>query len=100
MLKKYLNIEVVENGKMLLEKLEVSEYDIILMDIQMPEMNGIEATKKIRKNRRYDNVKIIGVSAMAFDSDRQKAIKSGMDDYLTKPVRPQELYAVIKKWSN
>lgn len=81
----------VYNGKELLEELEKKRFDVILMDVQMPIMNGLEATKIIRKNKQYDDIPIIGVSAYALEEDVVKALDAGMDDYASKPFKKQEL---------
>ena len=79
--------EIARNGKEVLEKVKEKPVDLILMDVQMPIMNGLEATKSIRSEPSFSEVGIIGLSANVFDEDKKKAIESGMDDYLTKPIR-------------
>ncbi len=88
------NPEIARNGKEVLEKVQEQPFDIILMDVQMPVMNGLEATKSIRIQPSLSEVGIIGLSANVFDEDRRKAFESGMDDYLTKPIR---MMALAKK---
>ena len=80
-------LEIARNGKEVLAKVEEQQFDLILMDVQMPLMNGLEATKEIRKQRSSSELWIIGLSANVFDEDQKKAIESGMDDYLPKPIR-------------
>jgi signal transduction histidine kinase/CheY-like chemotaxis protein len=80
-------LEIARNGKEVLEKIKEQQFDLILMDVQMPIMNGLEATKEIRKLRSSSDLWIIGLSANVFDEDQKKAIESGMDDYLPKPIR-------------
>lgn len=80
-------LEIARNGKEVLKKVKEQQFDLILMDVQMPVMNGLEATKRIRRERSNADIWIIGLSANVFDEDRKKAIESGMDDYLTKPIR-------------
>jgi PAS domain S-box-containing protein len=79
--------EVAQNGEEALEKAKEQDFDVILMDVQMPFMNGLEATREIRKLKGKDNVVIIGLSANVFEDDQKKALESGMNDYLTKPIR-------------
>lgn len=79
--------EIARNGKDALEKVKVNDFDIVLMDVQMPIMNGLEASTEIRKLPEKKDLIIIGLSANVFDDDYMKAIESGMDDYLTKPIR-------------
>lgn len=88
----------VYNGKELLEEIEKNRYDIILMDIQMPELNGIEATKIIRKIKDYENIPIIGISAFDFEEERERIFKAGIDDFIGKPINKKELIKKIKKW--
>lgn len=79
--------EIARNGKDALEKVKAGDFDIVLMDVQMPIMNGLEASTEIRKLPGKKDLIIIGLSANVFDDDYMKAIDSGMDDYLTKPIR-------------
>jgi PAS domain S-box-containing protein len=79
--------EVATNGAEVLEKVSVQKFDVILMDVQMPVMNGLVATREIRKNKANDELIIIGLSANVFEEDQRKALESGMNDYLTKPIR-------------
>ncbi len=92
--------DVAENGRMAVEAHQRSSYDLILMDVQMPQMNGFEATKAIRE--REEGIKhtpIIAMTAHAMKSDRERCLQAGMDDYLSKPIEPQELLDVISRWS-
>lgn len=79
------------------EESGLSFYDAILMDIRMPEMDGLEATSKIRTLDRYDakRVPIIAMSANAFDEDVKKSREAGMDAHLAKPVEPKKMYETI-----
>lgn len=90
-------IDVANNGREALELLEKSKYDLILMDIQMPEMNGIETTKTIRKAEEGTNnhIPIIALTAHAFSGDKEKFLEIGMDGYVTKPVNTDELFNTI-----
>jgi PAS domain S-box-containing protein len=92
--------DVVHNGAEVLEALERQKYDVILMDIQMPEMDGLEATRQIRK--RYTGARrpwIIAMTANAMDSDRKNCFDAGMDGYLSKPVRIEALEAELTRSS-
>ena len=93
------NIDIAENGKIALEKYKNNYYDLILMDIQMPVMDGIEATKEIRaieeKNNVKDNIKIIAITAYVMEKDRKMCLAAGMDEYLAKPFKPKELLDLI-----
>jgi PAS domain S-box-containing protein len=93
-----VNVEMVDNGRKVLDKLQVKNYDLILMDTHMPELNGYEAAKSIRINFEEPkrSVPIISLSAAAFDYEQQEAIASGMNDLLSKPFQPDELHGKIK----
>jgi len=90
--------ELAINGLAVLEALEHKAYDLILMDIQMPEMDGLEASKKIRA-RFPDCPKIIALTAYALEGDMEKCLAAGMDDYISKPVRLEELRTKLVKWT-
>ena len=89
------------NGKIGVEKAQENEFDLILMDCQMPEMDGFEATKAIRELQEQEKIKptpIIALTANAMKGDRELCIKAGMDDYITKPVKKDTLQTSIAKW--
>ncbi len=92
-------INIVNNGKEAVEHLSKSKCDIILMDIQMPVMDGFKATQKIRaiENGTGTHTPIIAVTANAFYEDKEKCLSAGMDDYISKPFQPEELINIIKK---
>ena len=88
------HVEVVENGRKAIEKVEKKPFDMILMDVQMPVMDGLEATKIIRdreKKGESEWIPIIAVTAHAMKGDKEKCLDSGMDDYITKPIDEEEL---------
>ena len=91
-------VTAVSNGKQGVQAVKRSEYDLVLMDIQMPEMDGHEATRIIRKKRSFDSLPIVALTAHAMAGEREKALDSGMNDYLSKPIKPEDLYAVLTKW--
>jgi len=90
--------DVAANGLEVLAALERQPYDVVLMDIQMPEMDGLDAAKKIRE-KWLEWPKIIAITAYAMQGDREKCIASGMDDYITKPVNIEELRAVLGSYN-
>jgi len=92
-------IDAVENGRKVLEMLERKKYDIILMDIQMPVMNGMEATKAICERYPEDErPKIIAITANAMSGDRERYLSAGMVDYLPKPIKFKDVQSVLIKW--
>jgi PAS domain S-box-containing protein len=96
-----LRAEAVANGAEAVKALELIPYDLVLMDVQMPEMDGLEATQEIRNPQsavRNHQIPIIAMTAHAMQGDREKCIGAGMNDYLTKPVSPQALVDVLEKW--
>lgn len=87
------------NGLEAIEQLSQMEFDLILMDLQMPEMDGIEATDRIRNmHGRRGQAIIIAMTANTLSEDKQRCLEAGMDDFISKPVRPVELEEVIKRW--
>lgn len=92
-------VEAVVNGRQVLDILEKHDFDLILMDIQMPEMNGIEATVKIIETIPIEKQPfIIALTANAMVGDREKCLDAGMVDYMAKPIKINELQAMIEKW--
>ena len=93
-------VVVVQNGREALEALEKQNFDIVLMDVQMPEMDGLEATKRIRENEKVSGAHqpIIALTAYAMKGDRERCLAGGMDDYLNKPIRPRELDEILERY--
>ena len=90
-------VESAENGQQALERLREARFDTVLMDVRMPEMDGFEATRRIRSDRRYGQTRVIGLTAAALDGDRERCLAAGMDEYLAKPVRLEELRRVLAR---
>lgn len=96
-------VDLAENGKVAVEKIQsaTQPYDLILMDCMMPVMDGFEATKKVReyeKKGQLEKQKIIAMTANAMSGEREKCLDAGMDDYLSKPVKEQELYITLSRY--
>jgi hypothetical protein len=87
-----------ENGSAALDMLESQSFDCVFMDVQMPGMDGIEATKRIRADGRWSDLPIVAMTAHAMQTDRDVCIEAGMNDYLTKPLMPEELLTMVEKW--
>ncbi len=93
-------IEVAENGEEAVEKVRNRRYDLIFMDVQMPVMDGFQATQEIRSlGQHSSSIPIVAVTANAFQSEREKCFSSGMDDYLTKPVDKERLQEALERWA-
>jgi CheY-like chemotaxis protein len=99
--------DVAANGLEALKALEMIHYDMVLMDVQMPEMDGLEATREIRKRKKltaqkkdagFPHIPIIAMTAHAMEGDREICLKAGMDDYLTKPIKPGKFGETIARW--
>jgi len=101
---KKLNCDItpVTNGKEALENFKNNNYDLILMDIMLPEMNGYEITIQIRKFEKLREVKkqvtIIALTANTYENDKEKCLSVGMDDYISKPFSAQQLIKAIEKY--
>ncbi len=98
-----LETDTAINGRKALDLLETNDYDVILMDLQMPEINGYEATEKIREretNQFIRRTTIIAMTANALESTRARCFEVGMDDYISKPIKPESLAARLSPWLN
>ena len=94
-----VNIDLVETGKEALEKAQANNYDMILMDVNMPEMDGHEATKAIRLlNNEKKDIPIIALTASVLNTDIHKCLESGMNDYIPKPFKREELLQTLSKY--
>ena len=94
-------VDIAENGEIAVEKYLANEYDLILMDVQMPIMNGIDATRQIRKIEEAINktkgIKIVAMTANVMKEDKEEYLASGMDDYVSKPFKINELISILEK---
>ena len=93
-----LRVTVAGDGQEALDRLQESEFDLVLMDIQMPVMDGHAATRKIREQERFANLPVIAMTAHAMAGDRERAAQSGMNDHVTKPIDPKQLVQVLSNW--
>ena len=96
-----LRVDAVANGQEAIQALTSLPYDLVLMDVQMPELDGLAATRQIRNPEsavRNHGIPIIAMTAYAMQGDREKCLAAGMNDYLAKPVSPQALVAVLDQW--
>ena len=92
-------IDFAENGKIALEKIEETNYDLVLMDLMMPVMDGLETSVRIREVEKgtTKHLNIIGLTANTMDADREKCLEHGMDEYMAKPFDLKEFYEILKK---
>jgi two-component system sensor histidine kinase/response regulator len=94
------HVTIVSNGLEALDALDVERFDLVLMDVQMPHMDGLEATKHVRDSEKEDeHIPIIAMTAHAMKGDREMCLSAGMDDYVSKPIMADELFSVIERVS-
>ena len=93
-----LQVDIARNGQEAVDKVRTMSYDLILMDVQMPVMNGLDATQAIRRLSGRADTPILAMTANAFEEDRIACLDAGMNDFVTKPVDPNALYALLLKW--
>ncbi|MBT8211802.1 MAG: response regulator, partial [Acidimicrobiia bacterium] len=93
-------VDTAANGLEAIEAVRAVPYDIVLMDVQMPTMDGLEATRQIRSAERSgEHIPIVAMTAFAMRGDRERCLEAGMDDYLAKPVSPEDLEVKMTKWA-
>lgn len=93
-----IGVDIANNGRMAVHMALTRHYDLVLMDMQMPELDGIEATLEIRKCIPSAQLPILAMTANAMDADRQRCLAAGMDDFLSKPIDPQVLWTRLQHW--
>ena len=93
-----MHVDVAEDGAVALSLAQKNRYALILMDMQMPNLNGIDATRAIRSASLNQKTPILAMTANAFDEDRQVCIDAGMNDHIGKPVDPDKLFQTLLKW--
>ena len=87
-----------DNGEIAVNMVRSKDYDIVLMDMQMPVMDGIEATRIIRADSRFDQLPIVAMTAAAMAADRDRCLEVGMNDHIAKPVDPDQLFGALSRW--
>jgi two-component system sensor histidine kinase/response regulator len=95
---KHIKVRTANNGQEALDILSEEEFDCVLMDCHMPIMDGYEATRKIREHEKLKNLPVIALTANAMVGDREKVLTVGMNDHITKPLKPDEMYMTLAKW--
>ena len=93
-----IQVDVANDGQIALDILNEKEYDLVLMDVQMPTMDGPTATRKIRDELGLKDLKIIAITAHAMKGDKELCLEAGMNDYISKPIEPAELFRVLVNW--
>ena len=96
--KKGYKVKVANNGRQAIDMLLAGDYSLVLMDIQMPVMDGLSATREIRSLERFKKIPIIAMTAHAMSGDREKSLEAGMNDHVTKPIDMKMLYSTLEKW--
>jgi two-component system sensor histidine kinase/response regulator len=94
-------VEVAENGRLAVDQVQKTAYDLVLMDMQMPVLDGVEATREIRGlggGARFADLPIVAMTANAMQQDQERCFAAGMNDFLTKPIEPERLWAALLKW--
>jgi PAS domain S-box-containing protein len=91
-------VDLAENGEIALRMVKDNDYDVVLMDMQMPVMDGIEATRILRADPRHQTLPIIAMTANAMESDREVCLEAGMNDHIAKPIDPDQLFSVLLRW--
>ncbi|MEN6489878.1 MAG: ATP-binding protein [Smithella sp.] len=93
-----LIVELANNGQEGLQALAKNNYDLVLMDVQMPVMGGYETTHILRKDKRFAELPVIAMTAHAMQGSREQCLENGMNDYVSKPIDPEQLFSVLRKW--
>ena len=93
-----LNVDLANDGQEALDKIDTARHALVLMDMQMPRMDGISATVAMRKRPALQSIPIVALTANAFDEDWQRCMDAGMDDFIAKPVDPKVIYSTIHDW--
>ncbi len=92
------SVDVAENGQVALDRVRAAPYDVVLMDMQMPVMDGVTATIEIRKDPAFASLPVVAMTANAMQSDRERCIAAGMNDHVAKPIEPEDLWRALAHW--
>jgi two-component system, sensor histidine kinase and response regulator len=93
-----VEVDVADNGEIAVNMVRSKDYDIVLMDMQMPVMDGLEATRIIRSDSRFDQLPIVAMTANAMAVDRDRCLEAGMNDHIAKPIDPDQLFGALNRW--
>jgi two-component system, sensor histidine kinase and response regulator len=93
-----LQVDIAGNGQLALDRLAAADYDLVLMDMQMPVMDGLTATRRIRSLPQWAELPIVAMTANAMAEDRQRCLDAGMNDFVAKPIEPERLLKVLQQW--
>ena len=93
-----IKLDVVGDGLEALEAIQNENYSIVFMDVQMPKMDGLTATREIRQTLNMRDLPIVAMTANAMKGDKEKCFEAGMDDYISKPIKPDSLYNTMETW--
>ncbi len=91
-------VDVADNGEIAVAQVQKATYDLVFMDMQMPVMDGVTATREIRKLARFEHLPIVAMTANAMEQDRRKCMDSGMNDFLVKPIDPDNMWSLLTRW--
>ena len=93
-----IQVDIAENGEVGLHRLQRGSYDLVLMDVQMPVMDGLECAARIRTMPEFRELPILAMTANAMAGDRDRSLAAGMNDHVTKPIEPDELFDALDRW--
>jgi PAS domain S-box-containing protein len=93
-----MEVTIANNGREAVSLAQQHDFDLVLMDLQMPKMDGLEATKILRADHRFKDLPIIAMTAHAMSGDRERCLEAGMNEYLSKPIEPAGLFSILLKW--
>ena len=92
-------VDIAENGRMAVDMVRQGDYDAVLMDLQMPELDGFQATREIREDARFADLPVIAMTAHALNEERDNCLEAGMNDHVAKPINPDVLFETLTRWT-